>query len=120
MHAFGRRVVVLCGAAADVGEGGDGWVAAQLVQAAAAGGPDAADRDTQPGADIGVRQGRILEQQEDQLLARGRQIAKRLAVGVKQVIGDCPGAAVDEKNWVLWHCSVQSVALSYTTRTRAT
>ena len=42
-------------------------------------GPDAADRDTQPGADIGVRQGRVLEQQEDQLLAGGRQVAECLA-----------------------------------------
>ena len=31
-------------------QGGDSRVAAQLVQAAAAGGPDAADRDAQPGA----------------------------------------------------------------------
>jgi hypothetical protein len=78
-HALGRRVAVSRGAVAGVDEGGDGWVTAQLVQAAAAGGPDAADRGAQPGADIGVGQGRVLEQQEDQLLAGGRQVAECLA-----------------------------------------
>jgi len=34
---------------------GDGRVPAQLVQAAAAGGADASDRDAEPGADLGVR-----------------------------------------------------------------
>jgi hypothetical protein len=53
-HAFGRLVADSRGAVAGVDEGGDGWVTAQFVQAAAAGGPDAADRETQPGADIGV------------------------------------------------------------------
>ena len=49
----------------------DGWGAAQLVQAAAAARPDAADRDAQPGADLGICQGRVLDEQGDQLLAAG-------------------------------------------------
>src|SRR5215510_13675515 len=48
----------LRGAGFGVDEGGDGGVVAQLVQAAAAAGPDAADRDAQPGADLGVGQRR--------------------------------------------------------------
>jgi hypothetical protein len=54
-------------------------VATQLGQAAAAAGPDAAGRDAELGADLGVRQGRILGQQGDQLLAGRRQRGERLA-----------------------------------------
>jgi hypothetical protein len=54
-------------------------MAAQLVQAAAAGGPDAAGRDTQLGADLGVRHGRVFDEQGDQLLAGGGQVGERLA-----------------------------------------
>jgi hypothetical protein len=50
-------------------EYGDGRVLAQLVQAAAAGRPDAADRDAQPGADLGVRHRRVSGEHGDQLLA---------------------------------------------------
>src|SRR5215831_11358134 len=49
----------LRGAGLGVDEGGDGGVVAQLVEAAAAAGPDAADRDAQLGADLGVRQRRV-------------------------------------------------------------
>ena len=52
---------------------------AQLLQEPAAGGPDAADRDAQPRADLGVGQGRVFEQQGDQLLTGGRQGRERLA-----------------------------------------
>jgi hypothetical protein len=62
-----------------VDQGGDGQVAAQLVQAAAAAGPDAAGLDAQPGADRGVGQGRVFGQQGDQLLAAWRQLGGRLA-----------------------------------------
>jgi hypothetical protein len=54
-------------------------VVAQFVYVAAAGGPDAADWDTQPGADFGIGDGRVLEEQGDQLLAGGRQSRERLA-----------------------------------------
>ena len=47
----------------------DGRIAAQLLQAAAAGRPDAPDRDTQLGADLGVRHRRVLDQHGDQPLA---------------------------------------------------
>jgi putative flavoprotein involved in K+ transport len=49
-------------------QGGDRRVAAHLVQVAAAVRPDAPDRDPQPDADLGVRQGRVFEQQGDQSL----------------------------------------------------
>jgi hypothetical protein len=52
-------------------------VAAQLVQATAAGGPDAADGDAEPGADLGVGHGRVLDQGEDQRPAGWRQVAER-------------------------------------------
>jgi hypothetical protein len=54
-------------------------VAAQLVQASAAGGPDAPDGDAEAGADLGVGQRRVLDQQREQLLAAGGQAGKRLA-----------------------------------------
>jgi hypothetical protein len=49
----------------------DGWRAAQLVQAAGTVRPDAAGRDAQPGADLGTCQGRVFDEQGDQLLAAG-------------------------------------------------
>src|SRR6185437_14973029 len=58
---------------------GDGRVAVQFVQAAAAAGPDAADRDAQPGADLGVGHRRVFDEQGDQLLAAWRQVAERFA-----------------------------------------
>ena len=58
----------LCGLGFGADERGDSWVMAQLVQAPAAVRPDAADRDAQPGADLGVRHGWIFDQQGDQLL----------------------------------------------------
>jgi hypothetical protein len=57
----------------------DGRVAAQPVQAAAASGPDASYRDTQPGADLGVRHGRILDQGADELLIARGQAGEGLA-----------------------------------------
>jgi hypothetical protein len=59
----------------------DGRVAAQLVQAAAAVGANAADRDAEPDIDLGIRRGRILGEQGDQLLAAGWQLRERLAQG---------------------------------------
>jgi len=53
-----------------VDQGGDRRIAAQLLHAAAAAGPDAPDGDAQPGADLGVREGRVFEEQGDQPLAR--------------------------------------------------
>ena len=43
-----------------VDQGCDSRIAPEFVQAAAAAGLDAADRDAQPGADLGVRRGRVL------------------------------------------------------------
>jgi hypothetical protein len=51
-----RAVGITSGGWCGADEAGDGGVAAQLVQAAAAVGPDAADRDAQPGADLRVGQ----------------------------------------------------------------
>src|SRR3984957_620907 len=55
-------IVLILANAADLGDrgfrldqGGDGRVATHLVQVAAAGGPDAADGDAQPDADLGGR-----------------------------------------------------------------
>ena len=44
-------------------EGGDGGVAADLVEVAAAGRADAADGDAQLGADVGVGRGRVRGEQ---------------------------------------------------------
>jgi predicted ATPase/DNA-binding CsgD family transcriptional regulator len=52
----------LAGLGAGVDQCGDGWVTAQLVQAAAAARPDAADRDAQPGTDLRIRQRRIVNE----------------------------------------------------------
>jgi hypothetical protein len=60
-------------------QGGDGRVAAQLLQAAAAGGPDAPDRDAEPGADLDVGDRRVLDEDGEQLLAAGGQGRERLA-----------------------------------------
>ncbi len=56
-------------------------MAAQPGQQAAAGGPDAAGRDAQPGADLGVGQRRIHDEQFHQPLAAGGQVGERLAQG---------------------------------------
>jgi hypothetical protein len=56
-------------------------MAAQPGQQAAAGGPDAADRDAQPGADLGVRQRRIHDEQFHQPPAAGGQVGERLTQG---------------------------------------
>src|SRR5215469_3862168 len=60
-------------------QGGDRRVAAQLVQAPAAGGPDAADRYAQFGADLCIRHGRILDEHGEQPLTAGSQTRERLA-----------------------------------------
>jgi hypothetical protein len=65
--------------AVGVDQGSDRRIAAQLVQAAAAAWPDASDRDAQPGADLGVRHGRVFGEQGDQPLAPGSQPGERLA-----------------------------------------
>ena len=70
---------ISCRAAVSVDQGGDGRMAAQLVQTAAAGGPDAPHRDAKPGTDLGVRNRRVLDQQQDQLLVARRQVPERLA-----------------------------------------
>ena len=72
---------------------------AELVQAAAAVRPDAADGDAKPGADLGVRHRRIFDQQGDQLLVTGRQVRERLAerrvsLGCQQPLLDRFGLAV--------------------------
>src|SRR5690348_17120008 len=46
-------------------------MAAQFVQTPATGGPDAANRDAQFGADLGIRHRRILDEHADQLLTAG-------------------------------------------------
>jgi hypothetical protein len=56
----------------------DGGVAAHRVQAAAAVGADAADRDAQPGADLGVGRRRVRDEQGDQPLAVRSQVSERL------------------------------------------
>jgi hypothetical protein len=65
-------------------------VAAQLVQAAAAAGPDAAGRDAQPGADLRIRQRRIVDEQGEQcwqLGAAARTPSQRAAqFGREQVL----------------------------------
>ena len=58
-------------------QGGHRGVAAQPFQAAAAAGPDAADGDAEPGADLGVRYRRVGDQQGQQPLAIGGQVAER-------------------------------------------
>src|SRR6478672_525695 len=60
-----------------VDQRGDGRVLPHLVQVAAAVRADAADRDAQPGADIGVGQRRVGDEQGDQLLAVRRQLVER-------------------------------------------
>ena len=54
-------------------------MAAQLFEAAATDRPDAPDRDAQLGADLGVRQWGVLDEQGDQLLRFGGQLRKRIA-----------------------------------------
>jgi hypothetical protein len=56
----------------------DRRIAAELVQAAAAGRPGADDRDAQPGADLGVRHGRLVDEQGKQPLAARGQAAECL------------------------------------------
>src|SRR5262252_10799975 len=60
-------------------QGGDYRIAAQLVQAAAAQRPDTTGRDAQGGADLGVGQGRGVNEQGEQLPATWRQAGERLA-----------------------------------------
>jgi hypothetical protein len=64
-------------------------VAAQPGQAAAADRPDAADRDAQPGADLGVGDGRVLDKQGQQPLAVQRQAGE--GFGERGGVS-CPGA----------------------------
>jgi len=59
-----------------VDQGGEGRVGAQLVEAAATQGPDAADRDTEGGADLGVGHGRVGGEQGEQLLGAGREVGE--------------------------------------------
>jgi hypothetical protein len=66
--------LIFCARGLGADQGSDGRMAAQPVQAAAAGGPDAADRDAQLGADLGVRHRRVCGEQGDQLLAARRQV----------------------------------------------
>jgi enoyl-[acyl-carrier protein] reductase II len=56
------------------GDQGEGRMAAQPGQAAAAAGRDVRDRDAQGGADLGVRLARDRGEQGDQLLVAGRQV----------------------------------------------
>jgi len=76
-------------------------VAAQLVQAAAAARPGAAGRDAQPGADLGIRQRRILDEQGEQLLAARGQLPECLPqggvpLGREQVLPGCLGVIVGD------------------------
>ena len=69
---------------------------AEFVQAAAAGGSYAADRNAQRGADPGVGHGRVLDEQGDQLLAAGRQgqechAQSGLPLGHEQLVLGRPG-----------------------------
>jgi hypothetical protein len=93
-------------------QGGDGRVAAQLVQASAAGGPDAPDGDAEARADLGIGQRRVLDQQREQLLAAGGQAGKslaqrRAALGRQQAgvgrlgprVGDGAGINVPPGGW---------------------
>ncbi len=91
----------MCRACVGVDQGSDGRVAAELVHVAAAGGPDAADGDTEPDADLGVGHGRVLKQQGDQLLAGGRQSGERLAqrgvaLGRQQLLLGRPGLVIGD------------------------
>ena len=81
MYDFASLGLCISGRGPGVGvdQRGDGRVAAQLGQAAAPVRADAAGRDAQPGADLGIRHGRVLGEQGDQLLAAGRQVRERLA-----------------------------------------
>src|SRR5689334_20156850 len=62
-----------------VDQRGDRWIAAQLLHAPAAAGPDAPEGDAQPGADLGVWHGRVFEEHGDQPLARWWQAGEGLA-----------------------------------------
>jgi hypothetical protein len=62
-----------------VDQRGDGRVAAQLVQAAAACRSDTADRDAQPGADLGIWHRWVFDEHGNQLLAGRGQVGERLA-----------------------------------------
>jgi len=75
----GNERPACCGSRFGVDQGCDGRVAAQLVQAAAAQRADAADRDDEGGADLGVGHGRVVDEQGDQLLVVRRQAGERLA-----------------------------------------
>ena len=59
---LGRRPFLNAGRLS-VGQGGDGWVAAEFGQAAVAAGPDAAGRKAEAGTDRDVWQRRVLGQQ---------------------------------------------------------
>src|SRR5579862_10059075 len=60
-------------------QAGDGRVAAQPVQGAAAVRADASDRDAEPGADLGVGHGWVGDEQSQQSLEGQRQAGERLA-----------------------------------------
>jgi hypothetical protein len=80
---------------------GNGRMAAQFFQAAGAGWPDAADRDAQPGADLGIGNRRVLDEQGNQLPAEGIQCAERLAqrgvaLGLQQLLVGRPGQLIRE------------------------
>ena len=62
-----------------VHQSGEHRVMAQLIQATSPAGPDAPDRDAQPGADLGVRHGWILGEHFDQLPAFWWQARQGLA-----------------------------------------
>jgi hypothetical protein len=82
-----------------IDQGSDVRVAAQLVQAAAASRPDAANRDTQPDANLRIGHGRVFKQQGDQPLTGGWQgrerfAQRRVALGSQQPLLGCPGLVI--------------------------
>src|SRR2546429_4333948 len=82
LSAFSWRTFIQRGGlGVGVDQRGEGRVAAQLVQAAAAARPDAAGRDAQPGADLRIRQRRIFDEQGEQMLAARGQLPERLTQG---------------------------------------
>src|SRR5262245_36802686 len=72
---------------------------AQFFEAAAAAGPDASDRDAQPGAYLRIRHRRVLDEHAHQLLAFRRQVReslaqRRVALRHPQFMVDHPGLRV--------------------------
>jgi hypothetical protein len=74
---FTAAMHLACGLGTGVDQFGDGRVVSQIVQAAAAR-PDAADRDAEAGADLGIGRRRIFGEQGEQLLAAWGQLPERL------------------------------------------